>query len=289
MRHARPLSTLILAALFTAISSAAAQTPGPSATLAAAAQAIEEGELNRAELLLLELLDRSPPASEEAAAHLGLSRVYELRGALPTALEQARRAEEVVPDSPATVLAVGRTLARLGAAREAVVVLERARALAPADPAPAILEALVLRDAGQVEQAAAVLESVWAAGLLAPEIAEQLGALHLTLDNPSRTLEVVDAALEISPDHATLVLLKGLALGKNVDARRDAITLLRRALELGPPNPGRVWLELGIMLLDEGDHQAALPALDEAKKLRPDDPEFYYPLSSSYPIALYRY
>jgi len=279
------LLTLLLAALTSTPSVGVAQAPTSTETLAEAARLLDAGDLTSAETLLTELLSHTTVGDEVAAARLGLSRIHELRGDSTAALEQARLAEQAVPDSPNTVFAVGRSLARLGAAREAVKVLERARRLDPANPHPAILEAVVLRDDERVEEAAGVLEEAWASGLRGPEVAEQLGALHLTLDQPARALEVVNEALESAQNHASLVLLKGLALGKSVDSRPGAITHLRRALELGPPNPGQVWLELAILLLDEGDYDAALPALEEARGLMPENAEVYYRLGAAYRMA----
>jgi tetratricopeptide (TPR) repeat protein len=274
---------LLLCAPTVAYSATKALTP--STTLAEATRALDAGDLDTAERLLNGLLRQTITGDEAAAARLELSRIYERRDDPTAALEQARLAEQAVPDNPTTVFAVGRSLARLGAAREAVEVLERARRLDPANPHAAILEAVVLRDDERVEEAAEVLEEAWSSGLRDPEVAELLGSLYLTLDQPARTLEIVNEALERSQDHAALVMVKGLALGKDIDSRPEAITHLRRALELGPPNRGRVWLELGILLLDEGDHQAALPALQEAQKLLPEDPEVYYRLGAALRVA----
>jgi tetratricopeptide (TPR) repeat protein len=277
--------SLIFATLVSATSPGLAQELSANATLAEAARLLDAGDLDSAEALLTRLLPNTTEGDEVAAARLGLSRVFELRGDPMAALEQARLAEQAVPDNPATVLAVGRSLARLGAAREAVEVLERARRLDPANPHPAILEAVVLRDDEQVIEAAAVLEEAWASGLRGPEVAEMLGSLYLTLDQPARTLEIVDQVLEGEQNHAALIMLKGLALGKDVDSKAEAITHLRRALELGPPSAGQVWLELGILLLDEGDHEAALPALEEARELMPENPEVFYRLGAAYRMS----
>jgi tetratricopeptide (TPR) repeat protein len=285
MRLTRRALALLLVFSLPPRASAATETLTPIATLTEAERALDQGDLETAESILNGLLAHTPTGAEAASAHLGLSRVFELRGDLAAALEQARKAEAAIPDSAATVFAVGRSLARLGASREAVEVLERARKLAPRDPGPPILQALVLRDEGDVEEAAAVLEEIWTAGVRGPEVASQLGSLHLTLDNPTRSLEILNEALIELPNHPTLVLLKGLALGKDVDNRPEAIGHIRRALDLGPPNPGRVWLELAIMLLDDGDHEAALPALEQAKALRPEDPEVYYRLGAAYRMA----
>lgn len=281
----RPVLALLLVLVAPLVTFGATETLTPEATLTEAARALDQGDLETAERILSGLLAHTSSGADAASAHLGLSRVFELRGDLAAALEQARKAEEATPDSAATVFAVGRSLARLGASREAVEVLERASRLAPEDPGPPILQALVLRDESRVEEAAAVLEKVWTSGIRGPEVASQLGSLHLTLDNPARSLEILDEALIELPNHPTLVLLKGLALGKDVDNRQESISHIRRALDLGPPNPGRVWLELAIMLLDEGDHEAALPALEQAKVLRPEDPEVYYRLGAAYRMA----
>ncbi|MDH3254390.1 MAG: tetratricopeptide repeat protein, partial [Acidobacteriota bacterium] len=58
-----------------------------------------------------------------------------------------------------------------------------------------------------------------------------------------------------------------------------------RVLALGTAAEGRVQLELAILLLEGGDHEAALAALGKAKERMPENPEVHYRLGAAHRMA----
>ncbi len=247
--------------------------------IAEASRALAAGDLETAGKHYSRARELRP---DSAVAWLGLARVRESRGKLTEALALARRAQALAPDEAAVAIVVGGLLTRLGAVQPALETLARARRLDPGNARSYLLAALLLRDEDRAGEAVELLEKARAGGLEAPEISEELGLLLLTADRPESAREVAELALLRHPRRAGLLLVHGLALASGgPELRREAIGRLEESLELDVSKPGRVHLELGVLLAGEGLGEEALGHLREARRLLPDSAEVQYRLGTA--------
>ncbi len=130
-----------------------------------------------------------------------------------------------------------------------------------------LLAAFLLREIDRRDEAVQILEHGFRQGVEKPELAEELCFQLITTGNRERAREVAGEALVMHPDRGGLKLALGIALAAESGEQQKAITLLTEALELGVPDPGRVHLELGQILLDLGKTEDALLHLREAVRL----------------------
>ncbi len=265
-----------------AAESAIAQGPGSGDRVGGLVEeglaALAAGDLGTAEERFSEAAAREPQRPE---VWLGLAGVREQEGEPLAALELTRRAERLAPGMAAAALASGRLLARIGAAPAAIAALARARALDPADPRPYLLAALLHRDTGEIEEAIGILREASERGLESAEIDRDLGLLLLAVGEPGAALAAAEAGLGRRADDAGLLLVKGLALAADPARRGEAAGWLERALAGGAPQPGRIHLELGTLVLERQGPAAALAHLTEAARLLPDSPEAQYRLATA--------
>ncbi len=261
---------------------AGAQGPGPDdragGLVAEGLAALTAGDLEKAAGRLEEAAGLEPARAE---IWLGLAAVRERQGDLLAALELARRAERLAPELAAAALASGSLLARVGATSEALAALARARSLEPGDPGPYLLAALLHRDAGRVEEAIGVLREAGERGVESAEIDRDLGLLLLSAGEPAGALEAAERGLGRRSGDGGLLLVKGLALAADPERRGAAAEWLEKALAAGAPQPGRIHLELGSLLLEGEEMEAALAHLTEAARRLPDAPEAQYRLATA--------
>ena len=246
--------------------------------LMAAGAALEAGNLDQAEARFREASRLEP---RNPMPWLGLSGVQEQRGDLVGAVELVREARQRAPQEAFLALTEGQLAARLGTVDPALAALADARRLNPAAPTAYVLAAMLLRDKGNREEAIAVLEQGLEARVADASLSEELCFLLLSVDQHRRAIEVADEALKIYPDNAPLTLARGLALASSPSTRAQAIEPLSSALEGELPDRGRVQLELGKILLEQGRAADALVQLREAAKLMPNLPEAHYRLSAA--------
>ncbi len=274
--------TVVVWMAMAAAGAAGAQAPAPDDGVGGLVReglaALAAGDLETAEGRLEEAAALDP---ERADAWLGLAGVREREGDVLAALELARQAERLAPGMAGAALATGGLLARLGAVEESLAALGRARSLDPSAPAPYLLAAILLRDAGRVEEAIGILREGHERGLESAEIERDLGLLLLAAGEPAAARAVAEAGLARRPDDGGLLLVEGLALAADPERRGEAARWLERALAAGAPQPGRIHLELGSLLLEREGPEAALAHLAEAARLLADAPEAQYRLATA--------
>ncbi len=246
--------------------------------LAAAGAALDADNFDEAEARFREasLLEPRNPMP-----WVGLSSVQEQRGDFVGALELIREARQRAPEQPVLALAEGQLAARLGTVDPALAALADARRLNPGEPTAYALAAMLLRDRGDREEAVTILEQGIEAKVANVSLPEGLCFLLLSLDRHSRALEIADAALKTYPESATLQLARGLSLAASPTTRAQAIGALTAALEGDLPDRGRVQLELGTILLEQGRTDDAVVQLRSAAAAMPDVSEVHYRLGTA--------
>jgi tetratricopeptide (TPR) repeat protein len=212
-------------------------------------------------------------------ALLGLSEVLELQGDVTAALATARRALAAAPQSAPANMAVARQLARLGETSQALELLEIFRELAPLEPRGYLFSALLLRDQGLRQEAIAMLELALDRGLRDPELEAELAMLLVAADRLQEARQRIEHGLETHGETAGFQLALGMAIARDTSLDRSAaIPLLERALELGVPDPSKVQLELGSLLLEVNRAAEAVEQLSRAAALMPNSSDVYYKL-----------
>ena len=246
--------------------------------LTAAGAALEAGNLEEAEALFHEALRLEPG---NPMPWLGLSGVHEKRGDLVGALEFARKARKRAPGEAMLALTEGQIAARLGTLDPALAALADARRLDPGNPTAYVLAAILLRDADERKQAITVLEEGIEAKVAGVSVREELCFLLLSVDEHRRVIEVATEGLKIHPDSAPLQLARGLALAASPSTRAQAVESLSTALEGEVPDRGRVQLELGTILLEQGRATDAVIQLRGAAEAMPNMAEVHYRLGAA--------
>lgn len=197
------------------------------------------------------------------------------------AIEKCRLARASAPQDAGLALELGQLLAKAGAVPAALEALSEARRLDPKAPGAYLLAALLLRDTNRQDEAQALLEEGLGLDVEAPELTEELCFLLLARDEKPRAAELAAAALWRYPGRPHLLLAHGLALAGDPKRKEEAADLLARALAAGGPEPGRIRLELGGVLLELGRVEPALEHLREAARLLPGSPEAHYKLGGA--------
>ncbi|MFQ5348832.1 MAG: tetratricopeptide repeat protein, partial [Thermoanaerobaculia bacterium] len=242
----------------------------------AGGRALVEGKLAEAERLFQEALALD---AELPVVWLGLAEVRERQGRPQEALPLARRAQELAPGEAVVHRLVGRLLARLAADEAALEELARARQLAPTNPEPYLLSALLLRRDGKASEAVSMLQDALAAGAEASGVRRELVLLLLAEGRPQEAVTIAEDAVERYPGEAGLELGMGLALSALPERRREAPEWLEKALAGGVEQPARVRFELGTVLLESGQPEAARQHLEAASREMPQLPAVWYRLA----------
>lgn len=191
--------------------------------------------------------------------------------ALQVLTEQAR----VTVDDPRLVQAFGIAILRLpylpselpDGFRERVHLAGRAAALAAAD---------------QKKPAREAFEQVIRRFPDTPHLHYSYG-VFLSNDQPAEAIAHLRQELEVEPRHLAAMLKLALLLwtGEETEEARE---LTERALVIYPDSPGAHGL-LGRILLDQQEVGAAIPHLEEAARLAPDNPEILLALQRGYSRA----
>lgn len=192
-------------------------------------------------------------------------------GGSQAALSLARLARFADDRSPFAALAVARALSGRGHDDEALSLL--ASVGAPFESEKRDLRFEALRQSGRMGEALAEAET--AAGAKGATLADlaRLGDVHAALDRPEDAAKAYRAAIARAgnvPAAWNLWLLLGASLDKANDWT-GARTALKKAVELGPDQPGAL-NHLGYSMLERGDDPVeATRYIARANMLRPDD------------------
>ncbi|REK07334.1 MAG: tetratricopeptide repeat protein [Acidobacteria bacterium] len=223
-----------------------------------------------------------PAAPSELREQLARAEQALAGGDPQTALELLAEIEHAAPD--AVLLPGARALLQLGAYESALEKLATASERFPEAVEPRLIHALVLRDLGRIEAAIEVLQRAVGDFPGDLRVAEQLALMQLSRGLDSAALGTAEGALQSSGrETALLRLAAGAAAARSSDPalRERAVTHLRRAIELDPPDPGRAHLELGSLLAASGRHEEALPHLQQAVEALPDSADASFRLATS--------
>ncbi len=140
-------------------------------------------------------------------------------------------------------------------------------------------EARVLLQAGDLEQAASRLELAREAKPGDATLLFRLAGLNFDLQRYDVAREYVQAAISISPATWLYHYLLGL-VERGANHLADSRTSLEMAIKL-QPTEAPAFNALGEVLLEQGEHQAAIAAFEKAVKLAPGDATFQRNLASA--------
>jgi tetratricopeptide (TPR) repeat protein len=265
-----------------------------------------------AETALQPLLKRH---AESFEAYVLLGRIREAQGRRPAARDAYRRAAELNPGSlealgglvaldlaerntSAARARVHQALARNpdeagylqlasrvfhadGDVAQSEAMLRRALILDPARIGAAMQLAALLEGQHRQKEALAVLRTGLQMRPAATEARTQLGRLLESIGQPNEAraeyerVLVQDSAAVVA---ATRLALLQLADGGNPD---ETLRLLARARQRAPTDPD-VSHALGVVHVQGGRVKVAIPYLEEASRVRPQDPTFWYVLGTAY-------
>jgi tetratricopeptide (TPR) repeat protein len=253
------------------------QTPSSvSPKFRRARRAHERGELDRAERLYADILQRNPRHFD--ALHL-LAMLNYQRGELDAAeqlLSAALRVDGARADAHTDLGLVLLAMARL---EDATAAYEAAHALAPGDPEALNGRGVALLRQGRTGEALASFERALA---LAPDHVDALGnrgnAL-LKLNRPREAIASYDAGLKLAPKHARLLTNQAVAL-RRLDRPHEALLGLNRALT-GNPDFAEARFVESLVRLTLGDFAAGWSAYEHrwaTAALKPHRRNFSRPL-----------
>lgn len=105
-----------------------------------------------------------------------------------------------------------------------------------------------------------------------PQILEQARQL-LQMQNTLEAFNLVEQVLQIAPQDASALTLKGQILG-TMGRLPEALTTVEQLVQV-TPNNALAWSMRAVLLSNMGQHQTALAAIERSLELNPADPEAY--------------
>ena len=205
-----------------------------------------------------------------AEAHLNLGLIAVADQLIPAALDHFRRAVKQAPNFADAHRNLAKTLAAVGRVDDARQHFNRAVELEPRS-------VRTRRDYGDFlaqrgDASAARREYLVVAQLMPdnPELLFQIGVLDLQLGDAQDAAAHFRAVVQLAPNHAPAHSYLAVVLaGQGTTGQEQAVSLLRKAIELVPENP-EYHNNLGVILVRLGKRREALVALEEAVRLKPD-------------------
>jgi len=222
-----------------------------------ARRAHERGELNEAERLCGDILQRNPRHFD--ALHL-LAMLNYQRGELDAAEKLQRAALQVDGARADAHTDLGLILLAMARFDDALAAYEAAHAIAPDDPEALNGRGVVLLRQGRTHEALASFERVIA---LSPGHIDALGNrgnVLLRLNRPGEAIASYDAGLKIAPKHARLLTNQAIAL-RRLDRPHEALLGLNRALAHDPDFAEARFVE-SLVKLTLGDFAAGWSAYE---------------------------
>ena len=206
-----------------------------------------------------------------ADAQFALAWCYAASGEPEKAVEAYRAVVKIRPGDAKAWNNLGTTLDELDRLKEAVEAYDRALAAKPDYAAAMNNRGVSLEKMGETKQAAAMFKQ---AIQLEPEFAaahNNLGAcLYEFGDRKAAQLEWSEAA-RLDPSYVSPIVNNSV-LDFEGERENVAEAKLKALVEQGRATAD-VWFNLGIMAFHRGDHEVAMRYMEEADRLRPDDPE----------------
>jgi tetratricopeptide (TPR) repeat protein len=211
---------------------------------------------------------------------MGAAQYYMGQGQHGSAIVHLEMATRLQPEVPLIWIALGDARALVGASDAARGAYARARRLAPEDPRiDRGLAQLLIRE-GRLEEARRLLVKALARQPDSVDLRLALGNLYLATNRPQRSIETLEPAAAAHPGVADVHYLLGQAHERNLHIQA-ALREQRRAVAADPAFAeahGRI----GIYLIDLTRYAEARAPLQEAIRLSPREPHYYWALGDSY-------
>jgi len=180
------------------------------------------------------------------------------------------------PDNLKIALLLGDCYFRLGEFKKAVGVLDPLEAAHPEEQALNYLLGIALISDGQVDKGEVLVNKILRDGNSA-EAHLMLGAARLEVYDASGAVDELSEAVKLNPNAPLAHYLYGKAL-LTLGHRTEAMENFRDELVIDPNEFGSN-LYLGVLLNQAENYKEAVPYLDRALRVRPDDPAVRYQLA----------
>lgn len=210
-------------------------------------------------------------------------------------VEYFKLAAKILPDSALAYRNLAAALINLGKYEESIPYLEEAVKRAPKDAETKTMLASVYMTVGKDSIAIPMFEELWEQGNRNLDVADYLARAYIKQGKNEEAKAIYKEMIQSNPDNFSLRSNYGVLLleAKQYD---EAIEQLSKAYELDPENPdinynlGAAYLNRGVAKRDslpEGstdssyveDFKKALPFLEKAVSMNPDDPQTWLTLA----------
>lgn len=215
-----------------------------------------------------------------APLYYALSHLYAERGQLEPALEAARRAVDLDPDSAIHHYQAGAILNRMGRKRQALSHFIRVAEIGAPSEGVAFDSGVALFAASDFTRATLAFESAVAHNPRNARALDYLGACYRLKGWNDKAYEVYQRALALDPKDAIAHYGLGVLHIKRGDTE-TAARLLEHSLELDPES-AYAHYKLGRLRMLQGDAAAAVASLEKAVALQPDLKNALYNLGLAY-------
>lgn len=241
-------------------------SPQESASLKAAMDCHQRGDLDTAERLYGEIIVRDP--DQFTALHL-LGALKNQRGDFPAAIKYISVALKLNPRSALAHFNLGLAFSNQGQPEEAVSHYQYSLLLKPGQPQVLLNCALTLQALGHPKAALERWDQLVATAPEQPTAHFGRGLALQDLHRSAEAMAAFERALALDPGLAEPLLERARALR---EARRDeeALAILGKALVIRPDHPEALLVRAGV-LLDLGKAEEALGIYDRLSSLRPWD------------------
>lgn len=255
---------------------AAAQTNNIQERLENAATLIRENRIAEAEQQLNSILKRTP--NEPAALNL-LGTVRAQQGRLDDAETLLTRAAKIDPAFAAVHMNLAFLYLLKNAPEKTIAELKKVVSLEPNNIEANYKVARLLLSRGQIDDAIDVIEKVKLSPPVSVVFLTLLGDAYLRKGNPGKAEENYLQAIAAQPDNADAIL--GLAkVCQNRGDAKAALGYLSQARELAG-NSAELLYRVGVTALGLGAFDDARLDLEQAAKLKPDDPAYLIALGAA--------
>ncbi len=253
----------------------------------AAAGSLRLQDQGQASLLLLRLaLDLRPDFS---AARLLAADLLELRHEPPAARALLEGIGEKDPLSPLARLHLAGLMQRQGDLTGAIGELDALARDCPQSPLPLAEKAGLLRGKGRYAEAVAVYDQAIARVPAQPEAADwalfyERGVARDQAHDWAGGEADLQHALALSPDQAMVLNYLGYSWAEKGEHLTEARRMIEKAVQ-AEPTDGAIVDSLGWVMLRQGDVAGAVPTLERASELMPDDATVNGHLGDAYAAA----
>jgi tetratricopeptide (TPR) repeat protein len=231
-------------------------------------QAQSMGANGQPEAAATQLQSLARKDADNPAVHLALSSVHLRRGDAGAAVDAARRAVALDPDSTVGILNLAFAYQSAGRIDDAATGFKRVLVLDPGNVKALVGLAETQYEQGSREQAFASYQRAAAAAPTFASIHTSLGILALELNRPDVAAEALKRAVTLGDRQEGL----HFNLGVLAEQRGDTTLAAReyRAEVAAYPNAYEAWVNLGLLERQRGHLEAAMTAFERAATVKTD-------------------